>query len=588
MIFKKILLKNIRSYKNQEIIFPEGSILLSGDIGAGKTSVLLGIEFALFGLQPGQKGSSLLRNGEKEGSVTLELDIGGKSVLIERTLKRGKTINQDYCAITIDNIKKELSVTELKEKILDLLSYPKEFSKKQNLLYKFTVYTPQEEMKQIIIEDPEVRINTLRHIFGVDKYKRILENINIIIPKIREEKRVKEGLIESLETDKADLITKKDELKLKYSNLELLEKELYIKSEAKKLAQEEKDSILVKLEEKKKLQQEVEKTKIIIGNKKDNLFQNLKTIEKINSQIKEISNIKFQESEIGVLEDKILLLKKDREKINEDNIKVTSEISSLNIRNQELEILKKRLNQIDTCPTCLQDIDPVYKSNVLNKLESDINENKKRLEKLNLNKSEIIKKLKDIEDLIFKTEREIQNLKILKIKISDLEEKKIRIEELVKINETIEKDINLLESHIKTLNSSIFELNKFEKIFLEKQRELENALKEERVVEIKIAELNKEIEFLSKNIEELEKKIKRAEEIKNKIVYISKIEDWLSNSFFHLISNIEKNVMIKLKADFSKLFSQWFSILVSDTFNVWLDYNFTPRIEYQDYEIDYQ
>ena len=67
MKIKKIILENIRSYEHQEITFPEGSVLLSGDIGTGKTSVLLGIEFALFGLQPGQKGSMLLRNGSDYG-----------------------------------------------------------------------------------------------------------------------------------------------------------------------------------------------------------------------------------------------------------------------------------------------------------------------------------------------------------------------------------------------------------------------------------------------------------------------------------------------------------------------------------------
>jgi len=56
MKIKKIKLKNIRSYESQEIEFPEGSLLLSGDIGSGKTSILLAIEYALFGLQPGQKG----------------------------------------------------------------------------------------------------------------------------------------------------------------------------------------------------------------------------------------------------------------------------------------------------------------------------------------------------------------------------------------------------------------------------------------------------------------------------------------------------------------------------------------------------
>ena len=39
MKLKKITLNNIRSYKHQEVEFPEGSILLSGDIGTGKTSI---------------------------------------------------------------------------------------------------------------------------------------------------------------------------------------------------------------------------------------------------------------------------------------------------------------------------------------------------------------------------------------------------------------------------------------------------------------------------------------------------------------------------------------------------------------------
>ena len=53
MRIRKIKLENIRSYQNEEVTFPSGSTLLSGDIGSGKTSILLGIEFALFGLQPG-------------------------------------------------------------------------------------------------------------------------------------------------------------------------------------------------------------------------------------------------------------------------------------------------------------------------------------------------------------------------------------------------------------------------------------------------------------------------------------------------------------------------------------------------------
>ena len=89
MLLKKIILNNIRSYKHEEIVFSKGSTLLSGDIGSGKTSILLGIEFALFGLQPGQRGSSLLRNGEDKGGVIIEFEVDSKEIIVERTLKRG-------------------------------------------------------------------------------------------------------------------------------------------------------------------------------------------------------------------------------------------------------------------------------------------------------------------------------------------------------------------------------------------------------------------------------------------------------------------------------------------------------------------
>src|SRR5512137_1305076 len=104
MILKKLKIKNIRSYKEQEIEFPEGSTLLMGDIGSGKTSVLLAIEFALFGLQPGQKGNSLMRNNENEASVILEFEVDENQVTIERSLKKsGKSMAQADTAVTINN-----------------------------------------------------------------------------------------------------------------------------------------------------------------------------------------------------------------------------------------------------------------------------------------------------------------------------------------------------------------------------------------------------------------------------------------------------------------------------------------------------
>lgn len=587
MKLKKITLNNIRSYEQQEIEFPEGSTLLSGDIGSGKTSILLGIEFALFGLQPGQKGSSLLRNGEDSGGVAIEFEIDGKEILIERTLKRKKTISQDYCSIKIDGEKEEISVMELKDRVLNLLNYPKEFSKKQNILYKFTVYTPQEEMKQIILEDSVTRINTLRHVFGIDKYKKILENVSIITAKMREEKRIKQGFTENLERDREELASREDDLESKHYSLSSIEKEFFLKKEKRKKVQEEKEEIAKRIEEKIKFEQEIEKTKIIISNKSESVDTNIKMMGELKKQIKDLEDLRFDESEIPSLEQEIEITKKEKEEFMERKMEITAKINSLDSKNQENENIKNKLKHLEICPTCLQDVGPVYKSNVVNKLDSDISANLREIESLNLEKRSLLEKIGKVDEENSLKEKKIQELEILKLKFQTMEEKQNRVEEIEKLKFSLERDIRLLDEHMGNLKNSVFELKKFDNIFELKQKELEEASSQERAIEIKIAELKKEIEVFSINIEEMKERIKKIEEIKEQLNYISKLEDWLSQKFVPVISFIEKNVMVRLHAQFSRLFAEWFDMLVSDTFNVRLSEDFTPIVEYHDYEIDY-
>ena len=120
-----------------------------------------------------------------------------------------------------------------------------------------------------------------------------------------------------------------------------------------------------------------------------------------------------------------------------------------------------------------------------------------------------------------------------------------------------------------------------------KQKELQEAIGQEQLGNIKVAELKKEIEVFSKQIDELRERINKTQEVRKELEYISKLEEWLSKKFSPLLSFVEKNVMIKLKQEFSQLFAEWFSMLVSDSFNVRLGDDFTPIIEQQDYEIDY-
>ena len=587
MIIRKIILDNIRSYEHEEIELSEGSTLLSGDIGSGKTSILLAIQFGLFGLQPGQRGSALLRNGKSEGSVIIEFEIDEKKILVERRLKKGKGITQDYSAITIDGNKEEISVSELKQRVLEILNYPSEFSKKQNLLYKFTVYTPQEEMKEIILEDPEVRLNTLRHVFGIDKYKTIMENAVLLRSKLREEKRLMEGMTLNLEEEKKEIAEKEFELQKMKINTQELRKDFILKFKEREIKEEEKKEILKKIEERNEIKQELGKSKIMLLSKNENLYGNEKLVRDINKDIEDFKTLDFDEKKIEEFERIILENKREGGDLNESNMKIGSEIESLKIKLEGNKKLQDTMSDLKTCPTCHQDVDAIYRANVLNKAYNEISKSKERTLELEDEKKIVLKKLGDLENVIFLNEKNLTDLKILKMRYGGIHEKEERLKELNKNNELFKKDILFLEKHLESLNDSLFKLLKYDSIFEKKEEELKEAMRKEKISEIKLAEVKKEIEFYSNSILELKQKIKKIEETKIKLEYVTELENWINKRFVPVISFMEKTVMNSLKKEFSKLFSEWFQILVPGDFIVRLSDDFTPIIEQQDYEIDY-
>src|SRR3972149_7386874 len=180
MLLKKIAMKNIRSYTDEEIKFPEGSLLLAGDIGCGKSTILLSIDFALFGLSKAEiNGSDMLRHGKSFGSVELEFSIGEKNYRIKRTLKRNaNSIVQDSGQLAVDGRTYNYTATELKAKLLEILGYPPELLRKNKPVFRYTVYTPQEQMKQILLSSD--RLEVLRKLFNIDKYGQIKNNLRLL------------------------------------------------------------------------------------------------------------------------------------------------------------------------------------------------------------------------------------------------------------------------------------------------------------------------------------------------------------------------------------------------------------------------
>lgn len=587
MILKKLKLQNIRSYKEMEIEFPLGATLLAGDIGSGKTSILLALQFALFGLQPGQKGAAILRNGETDAQVSLELEINNNQIILERTLKKAKnnSISQDSNIITINNQKQELSASEMKNKVIELLDYPKEFVKKSNLLYKFTVYTPQEEMKAIIQENPDVRLDILRHIFGIDRYKRIKENIEIFLQKLKETVKLKEVEIREVNILKEKLVLE-TEKKIKLSK-ELNDLSITYQSVSEKRKNQEANlnDLQKTIEEKNKLDSELASKEAELRGKKEIKLRLEKEIILMQRQIQE--KILFSLEKLAETSTLLETHKHTLDELNSKLIEANSKISVLNSKKEISLSLKDKITHLEQCPTCQQSVTSEYKDKISKRTQYDLEDIERELLPKIQEKARILQEIEKEKILIRGYEQDKREQEQSKIKFQHQREVETKI---ISDNISLERilgEIELIDTKIIETRSKLTgyiaikeEYEKVKTIFEQTQREI-------RSFEIALAQKSKESELLKKYLDELEQEITKKEKIRKQITYLRELQDWLEDKFIQIVTVIETNVLAKLRSEFSKLLNEWFSNLVSDSLSVRLDENFTPIISNQDYEIDY-
>jgi exonuclease SbcC len=580
-------MENIRSYEKLEVDFSVGSTLLSGDIGAGKTSILLAIQFGLFGLQPGQKGTSLLKNGEDTARVVLDFEVDGGMVSLERTIKKSKSgsITQDKNILAYGEKIEEISTSEMKSRVIDILNYPKEFAKKSNLLYKFTVYTPQEEMKAIIQERPEIRLDTLRHIFGIDRYKRIKENSQILLQKVKESIKVKDILIREINPlkEKMVLLTeKKISLAKEVNNLAIEE---HRKQEQLKLLENELMNLRRSLDEKNRLDSSILQKEAELQGKKTIKERLQKELFSMQSEIS--NNIDFSQEMLQSVLEHLNKNKSILEDLQNKFIESNSRISVLDSKKESALGLKEKIISMENCPTCFQIVSHEHKDKISKRTQFDLEDVDRELEQKFLEKQQLVKDIEKTKELIRGYEVDLQKLERDRIRFEHQKNVETKIKSEVFVLDRTKSEIETLNQEIENLRTASVKYSESQIAFDSVQQKSSVLSSELRAVQISLAEKRKEQELQTIQLEELNKTIVAKEKIKEQLNYLRSLQDWLQEKFLAMISLTEKNVLAKLRSEFSNIFSQWFNMLVPESLSARLDEDFTPIIENQDYEIDY-
>lgn len=576
MIIKKLKIQNIRSYKDVAIEFSLGKTLFEGDIGSGKSTILMAIEFALFGLGS-EKGGALLRIGESEGKVSLIFEIDGKEYTIIRSLTKAKNrIQQDEGTIKTPEGIIHLSPTELKEKVLEILSFNEPLDPKaQSVIYRYAIFTPQEEMKAILFMSSDIRLQTLRKAFRLEDYKIAIENAKMLSNTI-------EHKIDTFEGATFDL----SELEKKISNI-ILEIEEKIK-EVNLLRRKEEQAVL-SLENFKTEMSELHVQEVNISQSTREVALLIESMTKGTQKITEIKDeIKQVNKKISDISPKIFELEKIENPIEKSEEELKNDIRALEkqekafrkIETQFEEKLKDYESVRDNgiCPTCDREADP---DEFIGKIRD------KELEK-----EEAQRKVTEVEKLLEETNKTLdlkrhynnsnKDLTMYQKNLFEYSEQReklfgnlnkveVEVGEYTKRMEIAKKDLGRLEETKRKIEDLDISIKKID-------RELTSIRKD-------LSGVNKYVETRRQDKEDFEQQLKRKKELQKRAEVLKEFQIWIDSYFIPTLDAIEKQIMLSINQDFNASFQKWFSMLVEDPGKeAHIDEAFTPIIEQDGYE----
>ena len=396
MILNSIIIDHIRSYNHEEVIFPRGISLFEGDIGSGKSTVLMAIEFALFGLGS-QKAESLLSKKSDTGYVILDFSVDDEKYEIKRTLQRKNSgVNQDpkNSWIRIDGETLPLSPSELKQQVLKILKFNEPADPKaESKIFRYAIFTPQEAMKEVL-SDSGKRLETIRKAFGIEDYSIAKSNSLEVVSELRAKSMVLQERFENisqLETEISDSKTKISELNSMIASLSksVEEKKMQEDKSMKQIKEiQEKNSERIKLEAKKcSIAESIESEKRRFSQIEKEFEEFESELKQSNERMEKLVEIKRPETELSV--EGINAQIKRFQKISDDLIGLNSEKNSVSSDISRIkESLGEKINaDKQELKSALDDLEKEKES--LEKFLEEISENSDKIKSQQVEKNTI-------------------------------------------------------------------------------------------------------------------------------------------------------------------------------------------------------
>ena len=168
MILDELHLKNFKRYRDEKFSFKDGITAIIGSNGAGKSSIMEGIFFALYGISGSGIDPDFIVSasaGPKDScEVRLDFSTGGERYSVVRTFRKTKTTNHDASLHFGDGRLIAQGVSPVRDALQGILRMgPSDF--------RTTIYAPQKDLLALLDKNPVERKRWFMRALGIERIR---------------------------------------------------------------------------------------------------------------------------------------------------------------------------------------------------------------------------------------------------------------------------------------------------------------------------------------------------------------------------------------------------------------------------------
>ena len=511
-----IELGDFLAHSNTKLEFGNGVTVFVGNNGAGKSSIIDAITFALFGQHTRKSNKGLIKRGATQGFSKVVFSVNGKQYEAVRKIDSKGTLSAKFSDTTNDEQieiaageRKQFgeSMTHEVEKIIGL-----DFEK-----LKIASIVQQGELNAIINAKPKEFKELLNAIIGIDKLDVASESMKTVNKEFREKIKEDVGYDDThIEILLRDLENTQNEIQIaipEKQQLESKQKEIQIKlDELREKVETETPKIdkINQLELRKK--ELVEYAKKAIDDIQYEISQNERKIRDCEGCFEHIEIKKDLESKIEKVEQAI-----------DDTIKKIQQASGQIASLKEKQSLASKLQLKDNkCPVCdskVKKLNPLFQEEHLKQeiiqLQEEVSSKEKENEMYKQKKKDFSEKLQDSRnaEATLRAHSITSKEELVKIQ-EDVKTKKQNIQNIPKDKENL-SEISQIDTHAKTIFENItkletetkgfdeYEFSKLKESINEKQRTLSQIDQQLGAISEKISKGEGQIKVIQSAVTEL-------------------------------------------------------------------------------------